>query len=225
MGCDNNVRPVDAAHPSASVIAEAARIIAGGGVVAFPAAALYGLAADAFTVAAVGKIRTLKKRPAHKPILLLVRGQAEAAALVETIPAPARRIMDHCWPGLVTLVMKARTDLPAHLVTADGTIGLRVPAHPVARSLVDACVNPITGTSANLSGQPGICRADQINRRLTRPPDLILDAGRLPGGAGSTVIDVRPWPPRILRAGSFPSEELHRLLAEQPDTGGPDKEY
>ncbi|MFW6236935.1 MAG: L-threonylcarbamoyladenylate synthase [Desulfosudaceae bacterium] len=224
MGCDNNVRPVDAAHPSAAVIAEAARIIAGGGVVAFPTAALYGLAADAFTVPAVEKIRSLKKRPSHKPILLLVRGQAEAAALVATIPAAARRIMDHCWPGLVTLVMKARSDLPAHLVAADGSIGLRVPAHPVARALVAACASPRTGTSANLSGQPGIYRADQINRRLTGPPDLILDAGRLPGGAGSTVIDVRPWPPCILRAGSFPPEELSRLLDESPVPGRPDKE-
>lgn len=212
MACDNNIRKVDSARPETSIIAEAGRVIGGGGIVAFPTTTLYGLAGDAFNRSTADRIRLLKKRPADKPILLLIRERHDLTEMAAAVPDAATRVMDRLWPGMVTLILKAKPGLPAHLPAANGTIALRIPAHPVARALLNACHVPITGTSANISGQPGISRAERINQTMLERPDLILDAGPLKGGAGSTIVDVSVSPPRILREGAIGAEELLAVI-------------
>lgn len=179
-----------------------------GGVVAFPAAAMYGLAADAWNRAAVERVRHLKHRPEDKPILLLIPDKSLVADLAADVPASAVGIMDRFWPGSVTLVFEASAKVPPHLVSASGTIGLRMPAHPVARALVERFDRPITGTSANRSGEPPCRQAELLNDLLAALPDLILDAGPFEGGVGSTVVDVTVFPPVVLREGTVRAADI-----------------
>ncbi len=208
----HNTQLINALQPDSDLIDTACGIIESGGVVAFPATSLYGLAADAFIRPAVDKIRRMKGRAAGNPILLLVQNQDVISSFVSEIPPPARLLMDSFWPGMVTLIFDAVRTVPEHLTSGTGKIGLRVPAHPVARALVHALDNPITGTSANLSGQPGFETTEGLNETLLEPPDLILDAGRLKGGQGSTVVDVTVSPPRVLREGAVSADLIFAAL-------------
>jgi L-threonylcarbamoyladenylate synthase len=207
-----DIRKTDALHPAPELIAAACRVIRAGGVVAFPASSLYGLAADAFNRPAVEKIFRMKKRPANKPILVLIRNRAALASLAAHVSPEAAVLMSVFWPGSVTLLFPARETIPEYLTAGSGKIGIRVPAHPVARALVRQLDFPITGTSANISGQPGVDIAAGLSELLAEPPDLILDAGRLKGGAGSTVVDVSVSPPRVLREGAVKAAEVLAAL-------------
>ncbi len=206
------VRRIDPARPDPDVIAEAARIIEKGGVVSFPTTGLYGLGADAFNPVSVGRIFRMKKRSPDKPLLILVQGVTAVEDLVKTVPPAAARIMQRFWPGRVTLVFEARDSIPRDLTAGTGKIGIRVPGHLAARNLVKAVSGPVTGTSANISGHPGLSRSPTPDSPIAAGLDLILDAGPLKGGAGSTIVDVTRETPRILREGAAPAKEIFAAL-------------
>ena len=132
--------------------------------------------------------------------------------LVETIPPAAGAIMAAFWPGRVTLVFEARDALPDLLTAQTGKIGVRLPGHPVAAAIVKQVKGPVTGTSANISGRPGCNRLGDMDPPIVEHVDLILDAGPLKGGVGSTVVDVTDEPPRILREGQVTAEQIMGLL-------------
>jgi L-threonylcarbamoyladenylate synthase len=208
----HDIRSIDPRHPDPALIAMAGGVIQSGGVVIFPTACLYGLAADAFNRSAVEKIFRMKRRAPENPLLLLIPDQEALNRLAAEIPTTAVRIMERFWPGMVTLVFTAVETVPVYLTAGSGKIGVRLPAHPVARALAGAVRRPITGTSANISGRPGFEIAEGLPDVLAEPPDLILDAGRLKGGPGSTVVDVTLYPPRILREGSVPAADVLAVL-------------
>lgn len=210
-GSDKVLR-VDAKSPSPRAIAQAAEVIARGGVVVFPTSGLYGLAADARNSTAVNRLFDLKQRPDHMPILVLVRNREGLKGLVKTIPAAAERIMERLWPGGITIVFPARADLAPGLTAGGGKIGIRVAAHPVARALVEEFGSPVTATSANLSGGPGCARIDRLAPRIERDVELILDAGPLSGGVGSTVIDVTGETWHVLREGAVSVRDIAAAL-------------
>jgi len=197
----NNIYELDPHNPAPDVIGRAAGIINSGGVVLVPTRCLYGLGADAFNVAAVHKVFEIKNRPVYNPILVLINSKDELARVAVNIPAYARRIMDKFWPGKVTIVFQAKKDVPALLTAGTGKIGARLPAQKIASALVRACSNPITGTSANLSGNAGCSRVADLEPKVAERLDMIIDAGPLKGGVGSTVIDVTSDSPKILREG------------------------
>ncbi|MGD8959772.1 MAG: L-threonylcarbamoyladenylate synthase, partial [Desulfobacteraceae bacterium] len=155
----------------------------------------------------------LKRRPADNPLLVLVQDRSWVAPLVQRVTPAADLLMRHFWPGLVTVVFAAREGLPPNLTAGTGKIGIRVPSHPVAAALVRAFGGPLTGTSANISGQPGCARVAQLDPELAAGVDAVLDAGPLYGGAGSTVVDTTGGVPRVLRAGSVSAHAVLRLLA------------
>jgi L-threonylcarbamoyladenylate synthase len=202
--------------PDMAIIKEAAGRIREGGVVVFPTQGLYGLGANALDSGAVDRIFAIKKRPPEKPVLILINSVSEMDELVREIPRPAIKIMDACWPGGVTLVCHARETLPSNLTAGTEKIGVRLPVHPVARHLVRIAAVPITGTSANLSGQAGCADIHDIDPRVFRDVDMILDAGKLKGGPGSTIVDVTVSPPRILREGVVPETRIREVLADRP---------
>ena len=206
---------VDAAQPARDPLLQAARAISSGGLVVFPTSGLYGLAADALNPVAVEKIFAAKGRRGDNPILILIGHPEGLAQLVTAVPPAAARLMETIWPGGLTLVLPAAPILPQVLTAGTGKIGIRLPAHPVARELVKIVGRPITGTSANLSGQPGCSRIDTLAQEIAQTADLILDAGRLDGGAGSTVVDVTGVRPIILRRGVIPEDAIRKAL--QPD--------
>jgi L-threonylcarbamoyladenylate synthase len=180
---------------------DAAALLRAGALVAFPTESFYGLGAVALEVAAVARVFRVKGRPEGKPILVLVESVAMAESLAAELSDRARELMARHWPGALTLVLKAASHVPAALTGGSGTIGLRMPAHPVALALVRATGLPVTAPSANPSGAPPPTTAEAVRRYFEGEVDMILDGGATAGGTGSTVADCTAWPPRVLRAG------------------------
>ena len=204
--------PVDPINPSPDLIEKAAGIIRKGGLVVFPTTCLYGLGSDALNPEAVEKIFQIKQRSHQNPILILISRLDDLAQLVRNIPEYAGKIIKKFWPGMVTIVFEADEKLPDVLTAGTGKIGIRLCDHPVAAALVKATGFPITGTSANLSGNVGCEHPDQLEIEVKAKVDLILDAGKLQGGVGSTVVDVTGNEPKILRQGIVPGFDILSIL-------------
>jgi L-threonylcarbamoyladenylate synthase len=209
--CD--VLKVSATDPEPDIITAAVHVIGNGGVIAFPTSGLYGLGADALNPEAVSRIFRIKRRPLHKPILLLVKDVRDLSRIVREVPPAAEKLMNAFWPGGLTLVFNARDTLPGVLTGRSGKIGVRIPIHPVARALVGRLKSPLTGTSANLSEGPGCNDISMLDADVAAHLELILDAGPLKGGPGSTVVDVTVSKPLILREGSVAGRQIKALLA------------
>ena len=208
------IRKINSRKPEPEIIAEAAAIIKQGGVVVFPTRCLYGLGADALDPHAVEKIIKIKQRPADNPILVLIDCRRQLDSLVVNISPVAMAIMDTFWPGRVTLVFEAGDTLSNRLTAHTGKIGVRLAGHPVASALIKQVGSPVTGTSANLSGKPGCRQIQYLDPPIAKRVDLVLDAGMLEGGVGSTVVDVTEDRPQILREGQVTAEQILRILAE-----------
>ena len=208
------VRRIHPQNPQPEFILQAVEIVKSGGVVVFPTRCLYGLGADALNRQAVNRIFTIKQRSEQNPILVLIDHPGQMEQLAKRIPDAAVRLMERFWPGRITLVLEAHDKLPGNLTAHTGKIGVRMPGHAIALALVRAVSGPITGTSANLSGRPGCHRIDDLDAQIASRTDFILDAGRLKGGIGSTVVDVSESKPRILREGEVTSQEIIAHLSE-----------
>ncbi len=204
--------PVDPARPDPRAIEAAAGLLKAGKVLAFPTTGLYGLGADAFNPRAVERIFEIKGRERNNPILALIGDMAAVETLARDISPQARAVMERFWPGGLTLVLKARPGLPAGLTAGTGKIGIRRCAHPVATALIQAVGRPITGTSANPSGAPAAAKISDLPPLLQNRLDMILDAGPLTGGPGSTVIDLSGPRPLVLRAGRIPPADILEFL-------------
>ena len=183
-----------------------------GGIIAFPTQGLYGLGADAFLRGAVDRVFTIKKRATGNPLLVLVPNRDAVCEVAAEVPSTALTLMDRFWPGRVTIILNALPRLPENLVAGTGRIGVRVSGHPVARTLVSTFGRPITGTSANISGRAGCHRIQDLDREIVAQLDLVLDAGPLAGGPGSTVIDVTGNRPVIIREGVVSRQEILAAL-------------
>jgi L-threonylcarbamoyladenylate synthase len=120
--------------------------------------------------------------------------------------------MQRFWPGRLTLVFRAAAHVSSHLTAGSGKIGLRLPMHPVAKALLQEIGAPLTGTSANLSGDAGCDAIKSLSPAIRRNVDLVLDAGKLMGKAGSTVVDVTVDPVRVLRWGAVGMDEWREWI-------------
>jgi L-threonylcarbamoyladenylate synthase len=220
------VLSVDAAAPDATAIARAAEIVRAGGLVAFPTETVYGLGANALDVAAVAGIFSAKGRPATNPIIVHASGVEHARSLVADWPPAAQQLAERFWPGPLTLVLPRRAEVP-DLVSAGGpTVGVRVPAHPVALALLRAARVPIAAPSANRSTQLSPTRAEHVVSGLADRIDLVLDAGPTAGGLESTVLDMTTQPPTVLRPGLVSVADLeavlgHVVIGDPPATDQP----
>lgn len=206
------VLKVDPRAPDPESITQAASVIARGGCVVFPTRCLYGLAVDAFHPQAVKRVYAIKQRSTTKPLLILVSETGKIHHVADSVSKHAKKMMARFWPGSLTVIVPANSQLPPALTAETGTIGVRQAGHPVAAALAQACRNPITGTSANLSGRPGCRTIEELDPSITHSVDLILDCGPLVGGRGSTVIDTTQHPIAILREGSISGKDLKQAL-------------
>jgi L-threonylcarbamoyladenylate synthase len=195
------VHRVDARHPDGPGLDAAAAVLEAGGTVAFPTESFYGLGADALDPEAVARVFRIKGRAESRPVLVLVDSVERALSLVAGAGTEVRALMARHWPGPLTLVLPAGPTVPPAITAGTGTVGVRVPGHPVTLALLRAAGRALTGTSANRSGEPPPSCADEVARQLPGLVDVILDGGPTAGGAGSTVADCTVWPPRILRQG------------------------
>ena len=196
-------------------IGVAARILAEGGLVAFPTDTVYGVGAHAFQPEAVERIYAAKIRPQDKAIPILLAQAADLSLVIEGITEAARLLAERFWPGGLTLVLPKKASV-SDVVSASGpTVAVRAPDHPVVRSLISALGAHLAATSANLSGRPSPVTAHEVEAELGGRVELTLDGGRCPGGIPSTVLDLTTDPPTVLRAGAIGVEEIEAALAEQ----------
>jgi L-threonylcarbamoyladenylate synthase len=175
-------------------------VLAQGGVAAVPTETFYALAADPASEKGVSRIFEIKGRDDGKPLSVLVSSSDDLARLgVEAAP----RLLDRffgIWPAPLTVVLRLRAPIAAS--RGSRTLAVRVPTGETIRRLLDR-VGPLTGTSANRSGQPPISDPDELARELGDDLDLLVDGGTTPGGAPSTIVDATLEPPRVLRSGAY----------------------
>jgi len=190
----------------------AVTILQRGGIVAFPTETYYGLAVDPDCATAVQKIFTVKKRQAHKPLLLLIEKTEQLENIVQKVPQAYWPLIKKFWPGPLTLVFKAKAHINQHITGNSGTVGVRISPHPVAEQLVRRMGKPITATSANISGFSPARSAQEVVTMLGDKVDYILDGGQTEAGLCSTILGITNEKLTLLRIGQIDlSQELDEL--------------
>lgn len=202
---------------SAASIARAAECLRRGGLVAFPTETVYGLGAHALDAVAVRRLFEAKDRPANDPLIVHVSSFDDVVDLLgedlETGPySRARRLAAQFWPGPLTLVLPKSERVPMEVTAGLGTVAIRVPAHPVARALLEAAAIPLAAPSANLFSRPSPTRAEHVLQDLDGRIDMIIDAGATVVGVESTVLDLTSPNPTVLRPGAVTIEMLRDVL-------------
>lgn len=200
-----------------AMIATAVEILRSGGLVAFPTDTLYALGADGLSQPAVEGLLRAKGRAPGNPIPLLIAGAGALTDIVTTVHPYVAALADSFWPGPMTLVLPALPRVPDAVTGGTGTVGVRVPDHPVPLALIRALGRPITGTSANRSGTPPTRLASDVAANLADSVDLVI-----PGECGavgeealaSTVIDCTASPPRITRNGALEAYEVLAVIQQ-----------
>lgn len=199
-----------------------------GGLVAMPTETVYGLAADARDPVAVARIFDIKGRPADHPLIVHLASPDQLDDWVDPLPDTARTLASFCWPGPLTMLLPRRSGVLDQVTGGRPTIGLRVPAHPVAQALLAGFGSGLAAPSANRFGKVSPTTAqhvqDDIGSLLDADRDLILDGGACDVGVESTIVDLTVTPPQILRAGAISAEDLHQILhLEIDDASGPSR--
>jgi L-threonylcarbamoyladenylate synthase len=193
-------------------VSAAVDVLRSGGLVAFPTETVYGLGADAANPEAVERIFAAKGRPRAHPVIVHLAEPAAAKEWAAEVPDFAAVLADAFWPGPLTLVLP-RSDLVADAVTGGlSTVGLRVPAQPLALELLSAFGGGVAAPSANRFGRVSPTRAEHVRADLGAAVDLILDGGPCPVGVESTIVDCSGADPRVLRHGGVPMESLEAVL-------------
>lgn len=193
-------------------IAIAVKVLSEGGVAAIPTDTLYGLAANAFDESAVQKVYELKGRPDGMALPLLLSDAADASRCADHLSDSALALAERFWPGALTLVVRKSADVPRIVTAGMDTVALRVPDHPVPRAIAKSLGSPITGTSANMSGMPGLTNAPSVRAEFGDTLDFVLDGGDAIGGVASTVLDVTGSKPRVLREGAVSWVDIKAAL-------------
>ncbi len=195
-------------HPASYAISHAAGILREGGLVIFPTETVYGIGARAFDPIAVSRIFQVKGRPADNPLIVHIGTVSQLSALAMEIPDVAFRLMDHFWPGPLTLILKRAPTLPPIVSANLDTVAVRMPDHPMALALLHEMGEPIAAPSANRSGRPSPTSAAHAEKELGPAVKMILDGGPCRIGLESTVLDLTERRPCILRPGAITQEML-----------------
>src|SRR4051812_1359954 len=186
--------------PGSNDIRRAAQVLRSGGLVAFPTETVYGLGADATNADAVAKIFAAKGRPSTNPLIVHVADAATARRYATDWPVAASRLAERFWPGPLTLVLPKAMSIVSAVTAGLGTVGLRVPNHPLALQLLQDFSGPVAAPSANRSNRVSPTTAQHVRDELGDSVDVILDGGPCAVGIESTVIDLTTAPrPTLLR--------------------------
>jgi L-threonylcarbamoyladenylate synthase len=208
------VLAIDPDRPDPDVIAEAAGVINRGGLVAFPTETVYGLGANALEPAATARLFAAKGRPATDPLIVHLAHIGQLGRVARDIPPVARTLGLAFWAGPLTLILQKQAVIADAVTAGRPTVAVRVPAHRVARALMEASGVPVAAPSANRFSRPSPTRAEHVVADLDGLVDLVLDGGATPIGVESTIVDCTRTPAVLLRPGGITYEEL---LAHVPD--------
>jgi L-threonylcarbamoyladenylate synthase len=197
-----------------SEIARAAAILRDGGLVAFPTETVYGLGANAFDERAVARVFEVKARPRFDPLIVHIAGINWIPRLTAEFPQVARQLAEKFWPGPLTLVLPKTSAVPDLVTAGRATVAIRVPGHPVALELLREANVPIAAPSANPFGRISPTCAEHVREQLGSQIDLVLDGGPCRVGVESTVLQLTPQGPLLLRPGGTTLEEIEELIGK-----------
>jgi L-threonylcarbamoyladenylate synthase len=203
---------VDPDTPDRNVIAQAARLLRAGELVAFPTETVYGLGAHALDERAVRRIFDAKGRPSYNPLIVHVSGVDEARRVAATWPLAAERLAERFWPGPLTLVLPKRPVVPDVVTAGRESVALRVPAHPVALALLREARLPVAAPSANRSTELSPTTARHVEKSLGDRVTMIVDGGPTTVGIESTVLDLTGERPIVLRPGAVSADDLASVI-------------
>lgn len=204
-------------------IEKAALILRQGGLVAFPTETVYGLGADASNPAALKKIFAAKGRPADHPLIVHIADTSDLKKWAAEVPRAAWLLAEKFWPGPLTMVLKRAPQVSDLISGGQDSIGLRVPAHPVARRLLKAFGSGIAAPSANKFGRLSPTSAEHVRQELGSAVDLVLDGGDCEIGIESTIVDLTREAPAILRPGRISAQQIGDALLAQLGENGIDR--
>ena len=200
-----------AASPVAVLADRVRHLLEGGGLISLPTESFYGLGASPFDERALVRLWQVKGRSEGKPILVLIGNRSQLEPFVRNIPEAAQVLMNHFWPGPLTIVFPSALGLSYRVTAGTGSVGIRFSAWPPVRDLL-CRVGPVTGTSANREGMPPPRTAAEVQDHLGDALDLIIDGGPTPGEQPSTVIDTT-GPIRMIRDGLIGRDVIAAQLA------------
>ena len=206
-------------NSSMTEIDHAVAILERGGLVAFPTETVYGLGADASNAAALDRLYAVKARPVDHPVIVHFDRTAHAFAWARDVPEAARRLAARFWPGPLTIILRRAPGVGDQVTGGQDTIGVRVPAHPVAHALLDAFAarRPgagIAAPSANRFGRISPTRAAHVRADLGDDVDAVLEGGSSEIGIESTIVDLSRGRPVLLRPGAIGVAEIEAVLGE-----------
>ena len=200
------------ADPSPSFFVPIADLVRRGGLLAVGTESSYALSASVSNPTALDRVIDAKERPSGKPLLVLIGEQNQLDTLAGSVPSWFHVMINEFWPGPLTVIVPAQHGLSPVLTAGTGTIGIREPAPAFLRALLRH-TGPLTGTSANRSGQAPCLTADEVEASLGHAVDLILDTGPAPGNPPSTLLSVVDEP-AVLRKGPVSVKEIRRVLSQ-----------
>jgi len=200
----------DRADPS--LIKDIASALLGEAVAAYPTETFYALGAAAFCGPAVDRVFRLKKRQAGKPLSFIVSDLDMVEAIAAPLPPAFKVLAGEFWPGPLTLVLPAAAGLPERLLGPGRTIAVRIPPPAWLRALVHELAEPLTATSANVSGERELAEPAEVRALFEGEVDLLIDGGPTPGGRPSTIVDLTGPRPAVLREGTIPAARIEALL-------------
>lgn len=194
-------------------VQEAVQALQKGEVVAFPTDTLYGLGVDPFNEQAVEKVYAIKERSRDQALILMGRSVEDLIGYAAIWPIRAQRLAEAFWPGGVTLILPRHPKVPDWVVSNRPTVGLRVPSHPVALSLLEAWGDVLATTSANKSGEPPGSTGRQVAEQLGDTAlSMLLDGGRTAHEEPSTLVDLSSEQPVVLREGAVSAEAIFAVM-------------
>lgn len=204
-------------HPDREVdlhnaIRTGADAIRRGGLVAFPTETVYGLGADALNPKAVARIFEAKKRPLHDPLIIHVSNKQQVPSLVLTLPREAEVLMEHFWPGSLTLVLPKSPQVPDIVTAGNSTVAIRMPANPWALELIRLAMTPIAAPSANRFGCTSPTTAQHVKDHLNGHYEILIDGGACRVGVESTVLSLIGNSQVLLRPGGVTQQDIEALI-------------
>lgn len=212
MAGETRVLKIDPQRVEPAAVGMIAGILQRGGIIAYPTDTFYGLGANCFLKKAIQRIYHLKGRESSKPLSTLISHKNMVHSLADEIPSLFWVLIEQFWPGPLTVVLKASSELPREMLGPGETVGIRLPDLSWLRELINETNFPITATSANISGEKEIADPGKIKDIFSGRVDLIVDGGKTGGILPSTVVDLSSSRPAILREGTIPRSELEKYL-------------
>ena len=204
---------------SINSIFECSKLLNAGEVVGIPTETVYGLAGDALNPLAINKIFEAKGRPQDNPLIVHIANIKMMEELVTDIPPVAYKLAEKFWPGPLTMVLKKKDIIPYETSGGLDTVGIRMPAHKIARRIIFACGTPLAAPSANVSGAPSPTTAKHVFNDLKGKIPAIIDGGVCEVGVESTVISFEDGGIRLLRPGFISAEDLRTVAPVFVDKG------